>query len=206
MDTLVKCGLDVKVVSLADGKDPDETVRECGAEGFMKYLAEALPVTEYKLDLCRKAYDLETYEGRSKYLKSALNVLKSLDDLSEREVYIDLVARLSRSSKDKLGGMLDKTSAEDKEKASAILEKLGTNLSAVVNMLIKQIIITEGIPFEVKMGHPVYSAEEAVNEVRATMAFEDMDLTEEDVRMLYAYKNGDVSGDDLRREILGGEK
>lgn len=87
-----------------------------------------------------------------------------------------------------------------------ILEKLGTNLSAVVNMLIKQIIITERIPFEVKMDRHVYSLEEAVNEVRATMAFEDMDLTEEDVRMLYAYKNGDVSGDDLRREILGGAK
>ena len=99
-----------------------------------------------------------------------------------------------------------RTSAEDKEKASVILEKLGTNLSAVVNMLIKQIIITEGIPFEVKMGRSVYSAEEAVNEVKATMAFEDMDLTEEDVQMLYAYKNGEVSGDDLRREIMGGAK
>lgn len=40
--------------------------------------------------------------------------------------------------------------AEDREKASAILESLGTNLSAAVNMLIKQIIITEGIPFEVR--------------------------------------------------------
>lgn len=38
----------------------------------------------------------------------------------------------------------------DREKASEILESLGTNLSAVVNMLIKQIIITEGIPFEVR--------------------------------------------------------
>ena len=56
------------------------------------------------------------------------------------------------------------------------------------------------------MSRPVYSAEEAVDEVRATMAFENMDLTEEDVRMLYAYKNGDVSGDDLRREILEGIK
>ena len=99
-----------------------------------------------------------------------------------------------------------RTSAEDKEKASAILEKLGTNLSSVVNMLIKQIIITEGIPFEVKMNRPVYSAEEAINEVKATMAFEGMDLTEDDVQMLYAYKNGDVSGDELRREILRGSK
>ena len=56
-------------------------------------------------------------------------------------------------------------SAKDKEKSSAILQKLETKLSVVINMLIKQIIITEGVPFEVKMSHPIYSAEEAVNEV-----------------------------------------
>ena len=37
----------------------------------------------------------------------------------------------------------------DKEKASEILDELGTNLSAVVNMLLKQIIMTKSIPFEV---------------------------------------------------------
>lgn len=36
---------------------------------------------------------------------------------------------------------------------SLLQVKLGTNLSAVVNMMIKQIILTEGIPFEVKMNH-----------------------------------------------------
>ena len=40
---------------------------------------------------------------------------------------------------------------KDKEKAAEILEHLGTNLSAVVNMLIKQIIITRSIPFEIKL-------------------------------------------------------
>lgn len=95
-----------------------------------------------------------------------------------------------------------RTSAEDKEKASAILEKLGTNLSAVVNMMIKQIILTESIPFEIKMNHCAYPSAEAVREVEATMAFEGMDLTEEDIQMLYAYKNGEVSGDELRQQIL----
>lgn len=89
-----------------------------------------------------------------------------------------------------------RTSVEDKEKASEILEKLGTNLSAVVNMMIKQIIITESIPFEVKMKHSVYSPSEAVKEVEATMAFEDMDLTNDEDQMLYTYKNGEVSGDE----------
>ena len=95
-----------------------------------------------------------------------------------------------------------RTSAEDKERASEILEKLGTNLSAVVNMMIKQIILTEGIPFEVKTHRSAYSPAESIKEVEATMAFEGLDLTEEDVRMLHAYKNGEVSGDELRKQIL----
>ena len=96
-----------------------------------------------------------------------------------------------------------RTSAEDKEKASEILEKLGTNLSAVVNMMIKQIILTEGIPFETKMNHLAYTKTEAVKEVEATMAFEGMELTEDDLQILYAYKNGEVSGDELRHRIMG---
>lgn len=96
-----------------------------------------------------------------------------------------------------------RTSAEDKEKASKILEKLGTNLSAVVNMMIKQIILTEGIPFDIKMNHSAYTKMEVVEEVKATMAMEGMELTEEDLQILYAYKNGETSGDELRKRILG---
>ena len=95
-----------------------------------------------------------------------------------------------------------RTSAEDKERASEILESLGTNLSAVVNMMIKQIIITGGIPFEVKMRPTVYSRTEAVKEVQATMAFEGLDLTEEEIKMLHEYRSGAVSGDELRQRIL----
>jgi addiction module RelB/DinJ family antitoxin len=44
-----------------------------------------------------------------------------------------------------------RTDPADREKAVEILEALGTNLSAVVNMLIKQIIMTRSIPFEIKL-------------------------------------------------------
>lgn len=86
------------------------------------------------------------------------------------------------------------------------LEELPIFLLTVVNILIKQIIIMEGIPFEAKMCCHVYSAEEVVNKVRKTIAFEDMDLTKENTRMVDAYKNRDVSEDDLCQEILGGVK
>ena len=94
-----------------------------------------------------------------------------------------------------------RTDPADREKAAAILDSLGTNLSAVVNMLIKQIIITESIPFEVKLSHPVYTVEESVEETRATMAMEGMNLTQDEIQMLTDYSNGRVSGDELRRQI-----
>ena len=50
---------------------------------------------------------------------------------------------------------------EDKEKAARILDSLGTNLSTVVNMLVKQIIITESIPFDVRLNKDSFTIPQA---------------------------------------------
>lgn len=94
-----------------------------------------------------------------------------------------------------------RTDPADREKAAAILDSLGTNLSAVVNMLLKQIILTESIPFEIKLNHPAYTIEQSIDETKATMSMENMMLTDEEVQMLTDYSNGKVSGDELRRRI-----
>ena len=52
---------------------------------------------------------------------------------------------------------------------------------------------TAGIPFEVKMNHSAYTKAEMIEEVAATMSFEGLELTEEDLQLLYAYKNGRIS-------------
>ena len=95
-----------------------------------------------------------------------------------------------------------RTDPDDREKAAAILDSLGTNLSAVVNMLLKQIIITESIPFEVKLSHPASSIEQGVKEAKATLAMEGMHLTDEETRMLTDYSEGKVTGDELRKMIF----
>lgn len=95
-----------------------------------------------------------------------------------------------------------RTDPNDREKAAAILDSLGTNLSAVVNMLLKQIIITESIPFEVKLNHPAYSIKQGVQETKASLAMEGMNLTEEETRMLTDYSEGKVTGDELRKMIF----
>lgn len=95
VDILAKFVQNVRVISLDEGKDPDETVREGGAEAFLKKQKEALPVIEYKLKLCADANDLGSVNGRAKYVQSALKVLKTIDNRAEREVYMDVVSKMS---------------------------------------------------------------------------------------------------------------
>ena len=137
----------VKVVSLDDGKDPDETVREEGYEGFMKHVSEALPVVEYKLKLCADANDLGSVNGRAKYVQSALKVLKSVDNKAEREVYMAIVSKLSNVSVSTLtaeiGTVRPKREEPVKENAE---EKQAKNLRAsrfIVNRLLNNAVYTD---------------------------------------------------------------
>ena len=93
-----------------------------------------------------------------------------------------------------------RTDERDKEQASVILEELGTNLSSVVNMLLKQIIMTKSIPFEVKMPQ-AYTEQEKVEEVKASMEMERLTLTEEDLKLLNKYRKA-ADKDKFREEIL----
>ncbi|MCI5732735.1 MAG: type II toxin-antitoxin system RelB/DinJ family antitoxin [Tenericutes bacterium] len=53
---------------------------------------------------------------------------------------------------------------KDKEQANNILKSLGLNMSTFVNMAIKQLIYTDGLPFEVKNPNPNSKLLNALNE------------------------------------------
>lgn len=141
VDILSKFVQNVRVISLDEGKDPDETVREGGAEAFLKKQKEALPVIEYKLKLCADANDLGSVNGRAKYVQSALKVLKTIDNRAEREVYMDVVSKMSGVSvatlTDEVGMIrptkIERTKENDEEK----IEKTLIASRFVLNRILK---------------------------------------------------------------------
>lgn len=141
VDILSKFVQNVRVISLDEGKDPDETVREGGAEAFLKKQKEALPVIEYKLKLCADANDLGSVNGRAKYVQSALKVLKTIDNRAEREVYMDIVSKKSGVSVATLtdeAGMIRPVKIEQPKENDE--EKIAKNLRAsrfVLNRIVK---------------------------------------------------------------------
>ena len=57
----------------------------------------------------------------------------------------------------------------DKNTANGILKNLGLNMSTFVNMAIKQLIYTNGLPFEVKNPKPSTELLEALEEGKAIL-------------------------------------
>ena len=147
VDILSQYIQNVKVVSLDDGKDPDETVRGEGYEGFMKHVSEALPVVEYKLKLCADANDLGSVNGRAKYVQSALKVLKGIDNKAEREVYMAVVSKLSKVSVSTLTAEIGTVRPKREEPVKEnVEEKQAKNLRAsrfIVNRLLNNEVYTD---------------------------------------------------------------
>lgn len=147
VDILSQYIQNVKVVSLDDGKDPDETVRDEGYEGFMKHVSEALPVVEYKLKLCADANDLGSVNGRAKYVQSALKVLKGIDNKAEREVYMAIVSKLSKVSVSTLTAEIGTVRPKREEPVKEnVEEKQAKNLRAsrfIVNRLLNNEVYTD---------------------------------------------------------------
>lgn len=95
LDILKDEGLNVKVVPLPEGLDPDDVIKQRGAEGYQACLDAAMPLIEYKLSVIRRGYDLSKTEDKLKYVSEALGVIRTAESAAERE---ELLKRLRDES------------------------------------------------------------------------------------------------------------
>ena len=84
---LEKAGLQVKVLQVRGAKDPDEFIKTYGREAFAKLLDESENHIEYRLERIRSKYDLDVDGQRIEFSKEAAQLIASLPNAVEREVY-----------------------------------------------------------------------------------------------------------------------
>lgn len=94
-----------------------------------------------------------------------------------------------------------RTSTDLKNSASNILDELGLNMSTYINMALKQLVLQRGIPFEAKLGN-VYTIDETIEEINTTMKMEGLNPTQEELDVLKSYKKGEITADEIRKQIL----
>lgn len=116
-----RTGLKVRVLRLTGGKDPDEIIRTFGRERFKQMLAQAENDIEYRLDKEKAKFDITTPDGKIDFLKAACNVLATLQQPIQVEIYAGRLAEEIGVDKQAL---LDQTSRIKKQKKRRESEKI----------------------------------------------------------------------------------
>lgn len=95
LEILSEEGLEVKVVSLPDGMDPDDVIKNLGADGYRNLLVSAKPLIDFKLDIIKKTYDVNTVDGKRKYVTNAVRVIRESSSPAEQEDLLKTVRDVS---------------------------------------------------------------------------------------------------------------
>lgn len=91
LDILKSVGLEVRVLVVPQGKDPDEFIRNNGKDAFLELVDKALPLIEYRIQNIKSNMNFNDSEDTIKYVEKALKILSQLDPI-EREIYVKSIS------------------------------------------------------------------------------------------------------------------
>lgn len=84
-------GFDIRVLTVPEGKDPDEFIRNNGKEAFLNLINTSLPLTDYKLKMIKEGIDFKSPTGAANYASSASQIIAELNPV-EKDIYIKKIS------------------------------------------------------------------------------------------------------------------
>lgn len=110
-------GLEVKVVALPDGQDPDDVIKNQGKDGYTALLEAAMPLPDFKLNILKNTFDVKTADGKRKYVANALKVVKECESAAEQEDLLKAIRDYSGITMEALKRDLERTEDESAVKS-----------------------------------------------------------------------------------------
>lgn len=111
---LEEAELEVRVLSIPDGKDPDDYVKAHGSEAFKALLEMAVPVFDYRLALAKESASGEGRLNPQQYLNELLLFLPDIKSQALREVYLAKAAQVLGVSLNSLRQDVDKAITQNR--------------------------------------------------------------------------------------------
>ena len=106
MEILRNQGFDVRILTVPQGKDPDEYIRSNGREAFVKLMNDAMPLIDYRLKKAKEGIDFNNPEAVASYAKRAALVVKDLNPV-EKDIYIKRVSEETRIKEQSIYDLLN---------------------------------------------------------------------------------------------------
>lgn len=132
---LREVGLNVRVINIPNGKDPDEFIKSNGKNGairFKQLIEKSNNDTEYQLNKIKNKIDIDTTNGRVTYLTEASKLLSTLDNPIEVDLYAGKLSEELSVGKPSIMEQVDKYRKKDlKAKTKQQEHREITEISAI---------------------------------------------------------------------------
>lgn len=134
----------IKVIEMADVKDPDDFIKKYGAEEFENLIKKAKTLTEHRMDMLLREVDLNDTYQKIEMLKGAAKLFASIPSAVEREVYVTRLSAKTGISTDAINSEIRKTNARNvRKEVSSELRKTVSGGNAEIKKQNKRRIIAE---------------------------------------------------------------
>jgi len=92
LDIFIEEGLDVRVVTLPEGSDPDIFVRKHGIDNLKEKIESAQSLFDYKLKILKSRYNIKEIQGKANIASSMILTINKFKDAVLKSEYIKKLA------------------------------------------------------------------------------------------------------------------
>ncbi|MDD8017776.1 MAG: DNA primase [Bacteroidota bacterium] len=116
VDLILEGGLDVRIVQLPEGDDPDSFVKKNGGEAFEELLRKSATFIDYKANEYQKTGKLDSPEGKAEAVRGLVQSISKIKDPLKRTFFIKDVAEKYQLYESTLYSELEKNTRRVPEK------------------------------------------------------------------------------------------
>ena len=109
---LKDAGITAKVIRMDPYKDPDEFIKNLGAEAFEERISKARNGFMFGLEMLEKEFDMNSPEGKTEFHHEVARRLCNFEEEIERENYIEAVAQAYHIGYDNLRKLVTKMAVQ----------------------------------------------------------------------------------------------
>lgn len=110
---LREAGITARIIRMEPYKDPDEFIKNLGADAFEERIANARNGFMFSLEVLEKDYDLKSPEGKTAFLNEAARRLGRFEEEIERGNYIEAVAEKYHVGYEELRRLVGKMAVQE---------------------------------------------------------------------------------------------
>jgi len=123
IEILQNMGCDMRILQMEGAKDPDEYIIKYGNARFQALMDKAISLVEYKVKILKKDLNLENTSDKIKFLNEISNLISTVENNMEREVYIENIAKTYNISKEAIYAQVNKLKYSSTNNSEKVLEK-----------------------------------------------------------------------------------